>query len=388
MKGHIRQRGKRSWAVVLDLGRDADGRRRQRWHTVHGTKKDAQRELARLLHELNTGAYVEPARMSVGEYLERWLADYAKNSVAAKTFERYAEIVRVNLKPALGHLPLPKLQPLHIQSYYSKALSEGRRDGRGGLSAQTVLHHHRVLHVALAQAVRWQLLSRNPADAVQPPRAAKTEMRALTEDETAKLLRAAAWSTLYMPILVSVTTGLRRGELLGLRWVDATLDHGELAVRRSLQQTRDGLTYKEPKTACARRTVTLPPLTVEALRQHKVSQTEQRLRLGPIFEDNDLVFPRPDGRPWSPDAFTSAFSAFIRRSGLPRIRFHDLRHSHASQLLRQGVHPKVVSERLGHSTVGITLDTYSHVLPGLQRDAALGIDLALRKALEQEKNRS
>ncbi len=386
MKGHIRRRGKRSWAIVIDLGRDANGRRRQKWITVKGLRRDAERELARIINEIETGEFVEPSKMTVGEYLERWLSDHARTRVGAKTFERYGELIRGHIVPALGAYRLSQLRPLHIQGLYTEALKSGRKDGHGGLSPQTVVHVHRVLRAALKQAVRWRLLSRNPADDVDPPRPPKTEMRALTEDETAKLLSAAARSTLATPILVAVTTGLRRGELLGLRWTDIVLDRGELIVRRSLQQTRDGLTYKEPKTARARRKVTLASLAVEALRQHKAVQAEERLRLGSVYQNNGLVFPRPDGQPWPPDAFTSTFAAFIRRSKLPQIRFHDLRHSHASQLLRQGVHPKVVSERLGHSTVSITLDTYSHVLPGLQHDAALGVNGALRSAIEREKN--
>ncbi len=381
MKGHIRNRGKNSWAIVLDLDRSPEGRRRQKWHAVRGTKRDAERELARLLHELNTGAYVEPARMTVGEYLERWLADYAKNNVAAKTFERYAEIVRIHLKPAFGYLRLPKLQPLHIQGYYSKALSEGRRDGKGGLSAQTVLHHHRVLHGALRQAVRWQLLPRNPADAVQPPRPVRKEMKALDEAGTVSLLKAAKSSRLHRPIFLAVTTGLRRGEFLALRWDAVDLDRGVLSVREALEQTKEGVRFKQPKTRGSRRTVDLPGLIVEELRRHKVEQAEQKLSLGPAYQDHDLVFPEPDGRPWAPDRFTSAFSALVCRAGMKGLRLHDLRHTHATQLLSQGVHPKIVSERLGHATVAITLDTYSHVLPGMQEEAAQKIDASLRLAI-------
>ena len=232
MKGHIRKRGERSWAVVLDVGRDAEGKRRQKWHRVSGTKKDAQRELNRLLFELDEGIYIEPAKLSVGDYLERWLDDYAANNVARKTLERYTEIIRDHLKPAIGHVMLPKLQPLHIQSYYSKALSEGRKDGKGGLSAQTVLHHHRVLRGALKQAMRWQMLARNPADAVEPPRPERQQMKALDEAETVYLLEAAKNSRLYRPIFLAVTTGMRRGEILAVRWSAIDLDKGGIVGAR------------------------------------------------------------------------------------------------------------------------------------------------------------
>jgi integrase len=384
MKGHIRQRGPQSWAIVLDLGRDAEGKRRQKWHTVRGSKKDAQRELARLLHEINTGAYVEPSRMTVSDFLDRWLDDYARASVSAKTFERYEEIVRLHLKPALGHHPLAKLQPLHIARYYTEALASGRIDGSGGLSARSVLHHHRVLRAALHQGVKWLLLPRNPADAVDPPRPQHREMRALDETATAKLLRAAAHSRLSLPVLLAVTTGLRRGEILALRWQDVDFQNGTFAVRQSLEQTRGGLSFKQPKTVKGRRVVALPSLTLDALKQHKVKQATTKLALGATYEDNDLVCAREDGTPWPPDAFSTAFVGLVRRAGIPAIRFHDLRHTHATQLLRQGVHPKVVSERLGHSTVGITLDVYSHVLPGMQAEAATRTDAALRAALGNE----
>ena len=384
MKGHIRQRGPQSWAVVLDLGRDASGKRRQKWHTVRGTKKDAQRELARLLHELNTGAYVEPSRMTLSDYLDRWLEDYARPNVSGKTFERYEEIVRLHLKPALGHHTLSKLQPLHIALYYSEALASGRTDGSGGLSARSVLHHHRVLRAALHQAVKWLLLPRNPADAVDPPRPKHREMRALDEAATAKLLRAASESRLSLPVLLAVTTGLRRGEILGLRWQDIDFEKSSLAVRQSLEQTRDGLAFKQPKTSKGRRVVALPGLAVDALKQHKVRQATTKLALGAAYQDHDLVCARDDGSPWPPDTFSSAFVALMRRADVPTVRFHDLRHTHATQLLRQGVHPKVVSERLGHATVGITLDVYSHVLPGMQAEAATRTDAALRAALGKE----
>jgi integrase len=383
MKGHIRRRGQRSWAIVIDVGRDVTGRRKQRWHTVTGTKRDAERELARVVNSLNTGEYVEPSRLTVREYLNYWLAHYAKPNTSGKTYERYAQIVTSNLVPGIGHHKLSNLQPLHIQQFYSDALASGRRNGKGGLSAQTVLHFHRVLSAALAQAVRWLLLARNPANAVQAPHPRRREMRVLSEVETARLLKAAERSRLKTPLLLAVTTGMRRGEIAALGWREVDLKAGILTVARSLEQTMEGLTFKTPKTAKGRRVIALPSMAVEALRQHRAQQGQHRLELGPLYDDHGLVCPRPDGRPWSPDAISSAFQDLIRRSRLPRIGFHDLRHGHATQLLRQGEHPKIVSERLGHATVEITLDTYSHVVPGLQEQAARRLDHALRHAMRK-----
>lgn len=428
MKGHIRQRGKSSWSIVLDLGRDAGGKRRQKWHTVHGTKRDAQREIAHLLHSLHTGTYVEPSRTTVGEYFTRWLEGYAKVNVAPKTFERYEEIVKLHLTPALGAHALAKLQPLHIQGFYSAALQNGRKKpgphktddavptptrhvrpskehgeatdphsepgGAGepgsvdprekrGLSPQTVLHFHRVLREALQQAVRWQLLARNPADAVEPPRPGRRELRTLNEHESARLLEATRGTQLFVPIMIAITTGMRRGEILALRWGDVDFAAGSVAVRQSLEQTRGGLAFKRPKTQSGNRLIPLPRLAVDALRAHKVEQAKERLLLGPAYQNHDLVCATPDGRPWSPGLLTNQFLAHARRADLAGLRFHDLRHSHATQLLGYGIHPKIVSERLGHATIGITLDVYSHVLPSMQAEAALkvgaGLELALRE---------
>lgn len=382
MRGHIRKRGKASWAIVLDLGRDASGKRKQKWHSVKGSRRDAETELTRLLNEVRTGEYVEPSKMPVSDYLDRWLRDYAKPRVSPKTYERYSQIVERELKPELGNQMLAKLKPLHIQAFYAKALSEGRKDGRGGLSAQTVLHYHRLLHKALDQAVKWQLLARNPAMAVEPPRPQRTQMRALDENETAKLLGLIADGRLHMPVLLAITGGLRRGEILALRWKDIDLQTGRAVIARSLEQTSEGVRVKSPKTERGRRTVIFPAYTLDQLRTHKKEHAKRRLALGPAYEDNGLICAREDGTFWPPDTLSTAFAALVRRSKMEHFRFHDLRHTHATQLLKQGVHPKIVSERLGHSNIGITLDTYSHVLPGMQEEAISGYEITLRKTIE------
>jgi integrase len=379
MKGHIRKRGKTSWEIAINLGRDAQGKRRQKFHNVRGTKRDAQRKLNEILHQLDTGSYVAPQKVTVGVFLDKWLS-HVEATITRKTFIRYREICRRHLATAFGQLPLTKLQPLHIQDMYAGALKSGRLDGKGGLSARTIIQHHRVLREALQAAVQWQLLVRNPADAVSPPRASKHEMRALTEQETVKLLRAAEGSRLYMPVLLAATSGLRRGELLALRWQD--IDGETLRVQQAVEQVRGEINIKTPKTAKGKRAIALPSIAVEALRQHRAQQAEERLMLGPDYQDNGFVFCQPDGRLWRPDTFTANYRTLVECTDLGNVRFHDLRHTHATHLLRQGVHPKVVSERLGHATIAITLDTYSHVLPDMQAEAAGKIDTALRAALD------
>lgn len=382
----VRRRHGNSWEINVNLGYDpASGKRLRLFTTVHGSRRDAEAEERRLLRERDTGSVADPHRLTVADYLAKWLQDYARPNVALKTLERYEDIVNRHLVPALGSLPLAKLKPLHIQDYYGKALQSGRLDGRGGLSPKTVLHHHRVLHLALKQAVRWQLLNRNPCDAVLAPRPLPREMHALDEVQTLTLLDGAVGTELHAPLVIAASTGLRRGELLALRWQDVDLAAATLAVRQSVVESRAGdLSFKLPKTPKSRRVVALPQMAVRILMEHHRSQLETKLAIGSAYADHNLVFPRLDGRPWSPDAFSCAFRALTRRLQLP-IRLHDLRHTHATQLLRQGIHPKIVSERLGHATVAITLDTYSHVLDGMDREAADSVDRALsaaRKPLE------
>jgi integrase len=379
MQGHIRKRGKGSWAVVVDLGRDpSTGRRRQLWRSVQGTRRAAEALLVQLLHQRETGIDQSPGKLSVADYLECWLRDYAKENTAPKTYRSYADIVRRHLRLALGSLPLTRLRPQHIQAYYSHALRAGRLDGRGGLSAMSVLHHHQVLHRALEHAVRWQLIARNPADAVESPRPARYEIRALGLAEI-RLLLSVAEETAYGELVhVAVMTGLRRGEILALRWQDVDIDGGVLHVQQTVQRLPGGgFLFRQPKTARSRRAVALSPGTVRRLRQLCHQQLEHRLALGADYQDHGLVFATPVGTPIDPSNLRRAWLAILQKAGLEHLRFHDLRHAHASLMLQQNVHPKVVSERLGHSSVGITLDTYSHVLPSLQAQAAASLECLL-----------
>ncbi|MEO6025580.1 MAG: site-specific integrase [Candidatus Binatia bacterium] len=336
---------------------------------------------------VHEGNYVAAGRLTVAEFLKKWLADYAKQTVAARTSERYAELLRLHVVPTLGQHQLSKLEPLHIQHLYSTLLESGRRDGKGGLSPQTVVHCHRVLRKALKHAVKWQLLIRNPAEAVDPPRVDHREMTTLDEEEVAGLFEAVRGTRLELPVVLAVSTGLRRGELLALRWRDVDLEKATLAVRQSIEQTKNGLAFKEPKTRRGRRVVALPNVTVEALRRHRTDQAKRRLSLGSAYKDQGLVLTRLDGRPMDPAETSKAFARVIARNGLRRHSLHSLRHTHATLLLRANVHPKVVSERLGHATIGITLDTYSHVLPDMQEAAAKKLDGVLGPSLTGTRRR-
>lgn len=385
MKGHIRQRSKGSWTIWVDLGRDPEtGKRKQQTLTVRGSKKDAERELRAALTRIESGAHVKPAKMTVGEYLGRWLRDYVATNTAPSTADGYSDMVKAHLIPALGSLPLTALQPSHIQAYYGRMLESGRRDGKGGLSAQTVKHHHRVLYEALKHAVKHGLLIRNVTEAVDPPRPDSKEMITLDMDDVHTLLDAAHDTPYYMLFYTALYTGLRRSELLGLRWKDVDLDLATLSVVQTLHYVSGkGYIFREPKTKRSRRLVDLSPSLAVLLREHRANHELEKKLLGRSVIPDDLVFSYPDGTPLPPNSITKAFHKLVKALGMPGMRLHDLRHTHATLMLRQGVHPKVVSERLGHSSVAITLDTYSHVMPGIQAAAARRFDEGLQRTTEE-----
>ncbi len=382
MKGHIRQRSPGSWEIKYDAGRDPEtGKRQIKFKTVRGAKRDAQRALRDAINAVEDGGYADPGKLTVGDWLTKWL-DLARNEVSPKTAERYAEIVDKHLVPALGPLPLGKLRAVHVEAYYAKALKEGRRDGTGGLSAQTVRHHDRVLNVAMKRARALKLIATNPIEDVTHPKVEPEEIEHLDPSDAVKLLRTAAGTRLHVPIFLALATGIRRGELLALRWSDLDLDRGNLTVAQAIEQTKAGLRFKLPKTKRSRRVIALSPSVVDLLRAHKVQQARERLALGLGKDNLGLVFTRLDGSIINPRNFSKEFSRLVARAGVRPVSLHGLRHTHFTNLLREGVHPKIASERAGHASVAITMDIYSHAVPGLQEDAALRIDGALRQLLE------
>jgi integrase len=381
MKGHIRERSPGRWAIVLDLVDPTTGKRKRKWHSFKGTKRQAQDECARLIASMNGGTYMEPSKTTLLQFFDRWL-NHVRPQVSPRTHERYTEIARKNLAPLLGAVVLSKLHPAQISAAYAQALTTGRRDGTGGLSPRTVHHCHRILKQVLGQAVRWQMLARNPCDAVDPPKVERCTMRTYDMAQTAEVLEAMRGTRMYVPTMLAVLLGLRRGEVAALRWRSVDLDKGQLAVIASAEQTKAGVRYKEPKTGRTR-TVALPMIVVEELRAHRLEQAQELLRLGIRLSDESFVVAQADGSPLQPNSLTHEWTRLLGASALPRVRFHDLRHAHATHLLASGVHPKVASERLGHSKVGITLDLYSHVIPGMQEDAAARVDDALREALQK-----
>lgn len=380
--GTIRKRSKKGWTIQWDDPRGPDGKRRQRSKVIYGTRKEAEEALALIEHQIRTGEYVEPSRMTLAALLERWLKDSASSRVSPKTFQEYERMIRNHIVPALGSLQVQRITPMQIQAFYSKVLECGRLDGKGGLSPRSVLHIHALLHRVFSQAVRWQILPRNPVDAVDPPRVPRTEMKSLSVEEISVLLEAARDTTLFLPIAIALGTGLRRGEVLGLRWSSVDLEGGSLAVTRSIEQTKAGIRAKAPKTHRSLRPVKMPASLVKILRTAKA---ERMLKAGPDFSDEDYICLREDGSLWPPDVLSHRFTDLIRTLDITQVRFQDLRHTFATLSLQQGIHPKVVSEMLGHSSVNITLDTYSHVMPDMQEQAAARIDEILGSAIIKRK---
>ena len=382
--GHIRQRSHGSFEVRYTLGTDpATGKRRTATVTIQGTRRDAEKELRRLLRSLDTGEHVNPTRMTLAEWLKFWLSA-VHDEVSPKSYERYSEIVTHFLIPKLGAMPIAKLAPTDIQIAYSKWATGGRRDGKsGGLSPRTRRHIHRIIKSALGRAVEQQVIARNPADAFKKrlPKVPRQEMKTLTVEESARLLQSVAHSRVYWPVLLALATGMRRGEILALRWKNIDLDRGVVRVVESLEQTKAGLRFKAPKTEGGR-AVTLPGYAAEELRRLKHEQAQTLLSLSIRQSGTTLVCARYNGEPMPPRSLTHEFIKFARRAkGVPRVRFHDLRHSHATQLLSAGVHPKVAQERLGHATISTTLDLYSHVTETMQGEAAVKLDSAFRFAI-------
>ncbi len=383
MTGHIRARSPGSWELRYFLGTDpATGKRKYATATVRGGRKDADKELRRLLRTVDTGDYVDPAKITVREWLATWLAA-VRDEIAPKTHERYSEIVNNFLAPALGNLPLAKLAPVHVQKAYSDWSTSGRRDGKpGGLAPQSRRHFHRILSAALGRAVEQQLIARNPCDVFRKrlPKVERREMTALTAEQSQRLLDAIRHTRVYWPVLIALATGARRGEILALRWKNMGDSTGTARIVESLEQTKAGLRFKPPKSGKGR-AITLPSFAIDELRRWKREQAEELLKLGVRQTGDTLVCARADGEPMQPRSLTHEFTVLMARiKDLPRARLHDLRHSHATQLLVAGVHPKIAQERLGHSTVSITLDLYSHVTATMQEDAAARIDAAFRSA--------
>ena len=371
--GSIRQRTEGSWQVRYDGPPDESGKPTKVSETVRGSRRDAERVLRERLGAVERGELVEKSDETVAGFLRRWLETYASN-LEPRTQQGYRGNIERYVVPQVGGVKLQGLRPHHIQQVYACML------GRG-LSHRTVVHAHRVLREALGHAVKWGVLTRNPADATTPPRAKKPQMDMWDVPTIHSFQRASEVSRYRDFYHLAILTGMRRSELCGLKWDNVDLTRARLMVVQKLVRVYGtGLVEGHPKTESSRRSIALSKDAVELLRKIRKQQIEERLAAGPVWQDAGFVFTRPDGRPIDPDAPTHDFTAIVKRLDLPHLTLQGLRHAHATLLLTAGIHPKVVSERLGHSNIAITMDTYSHVMPGLQEAAARAIDERLGTA--------
>lgn len=361
-EGSIFRRADGRWTGVVT------GLNGRRCYVYGRTRAEAARKLTDLTHRRDSGLPMPTGRHTVASFLGEWLQGQ-RSQLRPKSWRRHEEHIRIHIVPVIGTVTLRRLAPQHLNQLYANRLA-------AGLSPVSVHHIHATMHRALVHAVRWDLVARNVADLVDPPRVQHREMLVLSQDQVRRLLAASKDGPLEAVIAVAVSTGLRRGELLALRWRDVDLDAGALRVVGTLQRDYNRkLVISEPKTARSRRQVELSALAVDALRRHRAAQRETRLLLEDQWEDHDLVFPNHLGKPQDGShLLLGQFVPLLERTGLPRIRLHDLRHTAATLLLSRGMHPKIVSEMLGHTTVGITLDLYSHVTATMQRQAAAAMD--------------
>ncbi len=365
MRGSIRQKGK-SWQIQIYTGTGPDGKPRRHFETVRGRKGDAQRRLTELLSSLDKGVYTPPGRLTVAEHLHNWLEGYVKTNCSLRTLDAVQSIAEHHLIPALGNTQLKQLHPQAIQAYYGKACEK--------LSARSVHYHHRILSQSLKYAVRQGYLGRNPCELVDPPSWKGKTMRTLTPGELEVLLENASTNQFYPVIYTAVSTGLRQAELLGLTWRSIDLVFLSISVNQVLYKRRGVCQFNEPKTSHSRRRVSMTPKLACFLREYKQERERLYRELGKELTLDDLVFANVEGKPLDPGVLTHNFARIVKRAGLENVRFHDLRHTFASLMLLRGAKPKVISEALGHASVAFTMDTYSHIIEGMQEDAMALLD--------------
>ncbi|MDO8615019.1 MAG: site-specific integrase [Dehalococcoidia bacterium] len=336
------------------------------------TRQDVSTKLAAALKAQQDGVPLVVERQSFSQFASSWLTT-VRPSLKPRTWYRYEQLLRVHALPAIGRLPLSKLAPQQLQALYAEMQANGS-------APATIRQLHAVVHRALRQALRWNLVARNVADLVTAPRVPRTEMQVLSPEEARCLLEAARGDRLEALYVLALTTGMRQGEILALHWKDVDLDRGTVNVRFTLHHVRDGFVFTDPKSSRSRRQIALTEAARSALRQHRIAQAEERLRAGPAWQGQDLVFANPQGGPLDGTfLLRRRFHPLLGKAGLPKIRFHDLRHTAATLLLGQGIHAKIVSEMLGHSNIAITMDLYSHVTPTMQQEAARALDALLAR---------
>lgn len=367
MRGSIRKKDN-AWQYTVDIGTDpVTGKRKRKSKGGFRTKKECEKALAEIITELEKGDYFEISKITFQNYLYKWIENY-KSNLSPRTYQRYICDIKNYISKYLGQIDLNELKPLHIQQFYKFCLEDLK------LSPTTVIHFHAVIHKSLDQAVKWQIIKNNVANAVTKPKKIRKELIVWNQKEVNLALDRLKDMTIYCPTLLALTTGMRRGEILGLTWDNIDFEKEVIYVQKQLQKINDQLILVQPKTKRSIRKITLPNNIIPLLKDLRKEQFKNKLYFGETYNTSDFVICQNDGRPYDPSYVTKNFGRIIRRVSkeldIPVISFHDLRHTHATLLLKAGVNPKVVAERLGHTTVSMTLDTYSHVLPDMQQEVA------------------
>ncbi len=391
MSGSIERRGKDTFRLTVSGGFDSEGNRIRHRKNIKVTAKsekaqlkEAQKALAELELEIEKGEYFSSDKMTLKDFTDKWLSEYAEKELAPKTLHRYKEMIDSRIIPALGHYPVNEIRPMHLVKLYNQLAAAGSRkdkikvDGKlqvkpGGLSPQTIRHHHRLLSTIFNTAVQWQVMRDNPAARVRPPKVPKADIKAYDEDQTAALLAALGNEELdfKVAVMIALATGCRRGELLALEWEDIDFENNFIRIDQAAQYIPgQGHIIKDPKNESSKRTVPVPASIIQLIKKHKTEQAEKRLQLGSKWQDSDRLFTTWDGGPMFPDTLSKLFREFIEKHNLPKLTFHGLRHTAATLLIGKGVQDLTVSALLGHSDPGTTKRIYAKSLKSAERAAS------------------
>lgn len=380
-EGSVRQRADGKWEARISKRDPVSGK--LKYFSYYGkTRKEAYDKLVKAQAEIQKGTFVDPDKITFGDWLTVWLNEYKKNKIRPSTWALYEMMSRVHILPFLGKIPLQRLQTSDIQRLYNAKAENGKVDGSGGLSSRAIHAIHQVVNGALAQALKENRVVRNVADAVDLPKLAYSETQILNLEQVNQLLETAKESFDYVALLLEAGTAMRRGELLGLRWADVELDTGTIHVRQSLSRVTkpDGdkktrLVFQPPKTKKGQRIISVPVSILKELRTHKARQNQEKLALGKKYNDLGLVFAGPEGNPLDPRAFTKRYEKLLAKAGLPKVSFHSLRHSVAVALANNGISPKELQNLLGHEKFGTTMDIYGdHFVAGQRERVANTLD--------------
>ena len=389
MAGSIEKRGKNSYRLTVSEGFDLNGRPMIHRKTIHGTKKEAEVELAKFITEVQNGLVIDGKSLKFSEFVEVWKRDYGSKELAPTTYKRYCRMLETRILPYFGHFYINKIRPTDIMKFYDlleKDTQLVRKKGNNGsktkkpLSGKTILEHHRLLRAMLHRAVYWQLIVSNPAERVQPPRAKKTKRRSYDDEQTKILLenleKLTVEDTKYkVAIILTIFTGVRLGELMGLEWQDVDFRNGIISINRSSQYLSDmGVFTKVPKTESSIREIAIPEFIISLLEEYKLWYEEQKSLYGELWTNSDRLFVQADGKPMHPSSISKWFVKYVGTIGLPVINFHGLRHTNASLLVAQNIDIAVISARLGHAQISTTLDFYVHPLLSHNRKAGYALE--------------